>query len=166
MYFKTMPKIYYPFTINGNEQYLIVKDITVNIRFVKEFLGNITLYDLYDIREGETPEILSDKFYGTPFYHWILMIANDRYDYLADWPLTADRLTQYVQDKYGVEYMYSIHHYENAQGYVVDSSWPNARVVSNFDFEDRLNESKRTIKVIDKSLVEQIAAEFAAKVKV
>ena len=70
MYFSKIPYIYAPFTIGGIEQYVQLKDITVNVRFMSEFLSNITVYDLYDIKDGETPEILAERFYGTPIYHW------------------------------------------------------------------------------------------------
>ena len=66
MYFSKIPNVYAPYTIGGVEQYIQIKDITVNVRFVAEFLSNITVYDLYDIRDGETPEILAENFYGTP----------------------------------------------------------------------------------------------------
>lgn len=165
MYFKSIPKLVYPLAVRNEEHFFVLKDITVNVRFVKEVLSNITLYDLYDIREGETPEILSDKFYGTPFYHWIIMIANDRYDLIADWPLTSSQLTQYVFDKYGVDNAYDTHHHENAQGYVVSSDYPLATPISNFTYEDRINESKRRIKVIDKGIIEQVVSEFMSKVK-
>lgn len=165
MYFKRFPTIYYPVTINGVNQYSILKDVTINVRFVKEFLSNITLYDLYDIVDGETPEIISEKFYGTPLYHWIVMIVNERYDYINDFPLPYDQLVSYVKDKYGEENMYNAHHYENAQGYIVNPDEPFAKEITNFDYEEKLNESKRTIKIISRSIVETVVKEFIKMIK-
>lgn len=161
MYFEKFPQIYYPVTINGVKQYTVLKDITVNVRMVKEFLSNITLYDSYDIVDGETPEIISEKFYGTPLYHWIIMIVNERYDYVADYPLSYDRLFKYVKDKYGEENVYAVHHYENEGGYIVNSDYPLATAVSNMDYEESVNESKRTIKMIDSTIIETVANDFA-----
>lgn len=160
MYFEKFPQIYYPVTINGVKQYTVLKDITVNVRMVKEFLSNITLYDSYDIVDGETPEIISEKFYGTPLYHWIIMIVNERYDYLADYPLSYNRLVQYVKDKYGEEMMNQVHHYENQDGFVVNSDYPLATPVSNMEYEEGVNESKRTIKIIDSAIIETVAKDF------
>lgn len=165
MYFKRFPTIYYPVTINGVTQYSILKDVTINVRFVKEFLSNITLYDLYDIVDGESPEIISEKFYGTPMYHWIIMVANDRYDYINDFPLPYDQLVSYVKNKYGEENMYDVHHYENAQGYIVNSDEPLAKEVTNFDYEEKLNESKRTIKIISRSIIETVVKDFIKMIK-
>jgi hypothetical protein len=63
----------------------LVRDITRNVRFRKELFENITLYDEYDVVDGETPEIISEKVYGTPNYHWVIMLLNQNWDYLNDW---------------------------------------------------------------------------------
>lgn len=160
MYFKRFPTIYYPVTINGVKQYSVLKDVTINVRFIKEFVSNITLYDLYDIVDGETPEVISEKFYGTPLYHWILMLVNERYDYLEDFPLTYSNLLDVVKNKYGEENAYHTHHYENEKGYVVSSDYPLARAVSNLEYEESKNESKRTIKIIDRSIIERVVRDF------
>lgn len=160
MYFKKLPEMLYNFPIGGKERVIVVRDITVNVRVLQKVLENISLYDTYDIVSGETPEIVSAKLYGSSQYHWALMLANQRFDYIADWPLTFDALEQYCKDKYGVEEMFFTHHYENAEGYVVNSDYPSATPISNFTVEDRINESKRTIKIISKQLLEQLVNEF------
>lgn len=160
MYFKRFPVIYYPVTINGVQQYASLKDVTINVRFIKEFVSNITLYDFYDIVDGETPEIISEKFYGTPLYHWIIMLINERYDYLEDFPISYNQLRENAVENYGEENIYATHHYENSDGYVVSSNYPLAASVSNMDYEERRNESKRTIKIVDRSIIETIANQF------
>lgn len=88
MYFKEFPKFLYDFKYSNNQtKTSVVTDITRNIRFRKEILDNITVFDEYDIVDGETPEIIAEKIYGNPEYHWIIMLANQRYDYLTDFPL-------------------------------------------------------------------------------
>lgn len=164
MYFKNFPRLYYPFYVKGEDTFALVKDITINVRFVKEFLSNITLYDYYDIKDGETPEILSERFYDTPMYHWIIMLVNERYDYINDFPLPYPELQRYVEDKYGAENIYNTHHYENAQGYVVNDDYPLATPISNLLYEERINEEKRQIKIVDKRIIEQVASEFYSSV--
>ena len=134
-------------------------DITRNIRFRRDILANITVYDYYDIVEGETPEIVSEKIYGNAKYHWIIMLANDRYDYLNDWPLTQANLDQYVIDKYGSS-ANSVHHYENANGVIVSYDYPSAVPITNANYEAELNESKRRIKIISKDLISTILKNY------
>lgn len=101
MYFNKFPPILYPFEINGELVYRQVTDVTVNVRIRRAILDYITLYDEYDIGEGETPEIVSEKAYGSPYYHWAIMMLNERYDYVNDWPLAQYELEQHMRVKYG-----------------------------------------------------------------
>jgi len=161
MYFENFPKFAYDFDINGERKVLIVSDITRNVRFRKEILSNVTLYDEYDIKEGETPEIVAEKLYGNSQYHWIIMLVNGRYDYVKDFPLTYTALTQYITDKYGIGNALNAHHYENSMGYTVNSTDPDAQPVSNTAYEELLNESKRRIKVISSQLLDKIVQQFS-----
>jgi hypothetical protein len=161
MYFENFPKFAYDFDINGERKVLIVSDITRNVRFRKDILSNVTLYDEYDIKEGETPEIIAEKLYGNSEYHWIIMLVNGRYDYIKDFPLTYTALTQYITDKYGVGNELDTHHYENSMGYTVNSDDPDAESVSNTAYEEKLNESKRRIKVISSELLQKIVQQFS-----
>ena len=160
MYFKNFDKIYYDFEITGKHQLHIVTDITKNLRFKKEILSNITVYDEYDIRDGETPEIIAEKIYGNPNYHWIIMLVNERYDYLNDFPLSTYNLEQHITQKYGVGNEYDTHHYVDLKGFTVDSTNPQATSVSNYQYEDDLNESKRRIKIVSASLINTILRNF------
>jgi len=160
MYFKKFPKFLYDFTINGKNRYLLVKDITQNVRVRKEILENITLYDEYDIRDGETPEIIAEKVYGSATYHWVIMLCNQRYDYINDFPLPLYELEQHITEKYGVGNEYDIHHYVDSNGNIVDSSNPQALSVSNYDYETNENEKKRRIKLIAPNLLQTILKNF------
>jgi hypothetical protein len=145
-----------PYGITKKYQKLIgMSDITQNIRFKKDILSNITVYDYYDIKDGETPELIADKIYGSSDYHWVIMLANNRYDYVADWPLKYGTLQEYINAKYG-EAADETRHYEDANGHVVIGGYP----VSNREYEERLNEKKRRIKIISPELINTILANY------
>jgi len=160
MYFKDFDKIFYDFNINGESKLEVITDITRNVRFRKEILANITIYDEYDIMDGETPEIIAEKVYGNPNYHWIIMLVNERYDYLTEFPLPIYQLEKFIKDKYGDANVYATHHYINENGFVVDSSYSGAISVSNYEYEDRINESKRRIKLVSKDIIDTILKNF------
>jgi hypothetical protein len=160
MYFKNFDKIYYDFQVGGKHQLHIVTDITKNLRFRKEILSNITLYDEYDIKDGETPEIIAEKIYGNAKYHWIIMLVNERYDYLNDFPLSTYNLEQHITQKYGTGNEYDTHHYVDLKGFIVDEDNAEATSVSNYQYEDDLNETKRRIKIVDKSLINTVLKNF------
>ena len=169
MYFSTLPNIYYEFLdTDGNSYVKIVKDITTNVRFIKSELQNIVVYDKYDIIDNETPEIISEKVYGTPKYHWVIMILNDIYDYRTDWPLSYNELMEYTIQKYGEgdANVYGIHHYvDPVTGFVVNSDYTNAYSVTNFDYENSINEEKRRIKLITRELMDSILRQFSSVYK-
>lgn len=120
MYFRSFPKIFYDFNVGAEENRLqILTDVTKNVRVRKQILENITLYDEYDMMEGETPEIVAEKFYGNPELHWIIMLINQRYDYLEDFPMSSLELEEYIDEKYGEGNRFNIHHYEK-NGLVVE----------------------------------------------
>lgn len=101
MYFKDFPKFLYDFNYgDGKTKTTIVADITRNVRIRKEILNNVTIFDEYDVQDGETPEIIAEKYYGTPEYHWIIMLANDKYDWITDFPLTETQLVKHIRDVY------------------------------------------------------------------
>jgi hypothetical protein len=56
--------------------------------------------------------------------------------------------------------MHNIHHYEDSNGYIVDSTSAGVSSITNYQYEELLNESKRRIKVVPKGIIEQIITEF------
>lgn len=169
MYFQNFPIIYYEYDINGKSELKLVTDITTNVRIQKYILENITLYDEYDMKEGETPEIVANKVYGSPFYHWVIMLVNQRYDYVEDFPKPYHIFMEYVQSKYG-ETLYDVHHWVlKGTNLIVsyDPSDPGNKYtfeevssVTNFDYENDLNESKRRIKLISGELLQKLISQF------
>lgn len=159
MYFNEFNTMYYPFSINGQEVVKIVRDITTNVRLRKAILENVTLFDEYDIVDGETPEIISAKVYGSPEFHWVIMLCNQRYDYLNDFPMSERVLNDYIAAKYeGDEY--ETHHYVDDRGFTVASTTPGATPITNYQYEVDLNESKRRIKLISPQLLTQLITQF------
>jgi len=102
MYFKDFPKFVYDFqyTNDRDVRTSIVTDITRNVRFRKELMKNVTMFDEYDVQDGETPEIIAEKLYGNAQYHWILMLLNERYDYISDFPLEEPALVRHIESRY------------------------------------------------------------------
>lgn len=159
MYFDRFKNLYYEFIIDGKRELRAVKDITTNVRFRKQLLSQITLYDEYDIQSGETPDIIAAKYYGSSEYHWVVMLANERFNYVTDFPLDYYAFELYVNDKYG-EDLYEVHHYEDEDGFVVNTGYP----VSNYEYEERENEKKRRIKLISPKMLSTILTNFKAAI--
>jgi hypothetical protein len=166
-YFANFAPIVVDFSQFGEDskKYLIT-DIITNVRLKQILLSNLVYYDEYDIRDSETPEIMSEIFYGTSDLHWLIMLVNERYDYLNDFPMDQTTLELYINEKYGEENIYSIHHYESTEGYVVNSDYVNlsgvadATPMTNYDYEIATNEEKRRIKIVPPEFVGELLTRF------
>lgn len=159
-YFTKFPQILYDFfTADNQRKFFLLCDITTNVRFQKDIIQNLTQYENYDMLDGETPEIVSEKFYGSPQYHWIIMILNEKYDYVEDFPLAIPELEEYIAAKYTDPF--GIHHWQDpVTGYIVDSNFPNAVSVTNTDYETQQNEVKRRLKIIAPELLQFVLKQF------
>lgn len=195
-YFTNFPKIPYVFNIDGKPVLINLVDIALNLRARKVALENYLIYDEYDIEDGETPEIISEKLYGKPRYHWLIMLINNRFDYINDFPRRSIDLENYITEKYGAGHEFDQHvlpggslYYEDRSGNVVDKmdidlfATTNPHIapedlneqyerygqgfstVSNHEVEERINERKRRIKVINAAVIEQVASEIIGLIK-
>lgn len=151
MYFKQFPTIAYQFDIDDKLITKAVKDITTNVRLRVEVLKNITLFDQYDLKDGETPEIVAANYYGSSEYHWIVMLANHKFDWLNDFPLTQLQLDKHITSKYTSPY--AIHHYEDQSGNIISSDQFPQTPITNYQYEESINESKRRINLISPNLI-------------
>ena len=122
MYFQNFPYTYY--SLDNTRTVQIVTDITNRAVISDEVKTNLGLYDEYDIKDGETPELVADRFYNNPELHWIVLQYNDIIDPRFDWPLDINNLTRYVTGKYNSPN--GIHHYEDA-----NSAITNGNVIVN-----------------------------------
>lgn len=118
-YFDKFPKT--PYNINYNSEFAKNFDMPVNILVrvgvLISKLDQIFHYYDYAIREGETPEIVADKFYDNPEAHWLVLLTNNIIDPQYDWVLHYDAFGKYIISKYGslANAKTSIHHYELIQ---------------------------------------------------
>ena len=176
MYFTKFPKLLYDIKQDGNVK--LVTDIFRRIKVREKIRDNISLLDKYDVGEGETPETVAFKVYGDTSYFWIICLMNNIVNRYYDWPLPEVMFQQYVADKYSNPD--GIHHYEITQSsgkqtgegpadyshkLEVNSDTVGAESVSNIEYERRLQDQKRQIKILPKSYVNVFENEFDNLIK-
>jgi len=114
-YFESFPKTDYKIKTSNLYDYSEkVTDIFFRIGMVREVLNNVASYYIYEVEEGETPEILADRVYGDINAGWMILYANQIFDPQFDWPLTSRQFDKYIAGKYGsiANAKTGIHHYE------------------------------------------------------
>lgn len=97
-YFSKFPKIYHSFDgFKTSEQ---VVNILTRFSLEQSLKENTSVFYDYDIRDGDTPEIIASKMYNSPERHWIVLLFNDIIDPQYDWPLQYDEFNKYIDAKY------------------------------------------------------------------
>ena len=164
-YFTYFPTIGYD--VRGKKNDSSVQRITDILKRVRQKLEiiNLAFFEEYFVQDGDTPESLAHQVYDDSQLHWIILYANYMTNPYYDWPLTYFDLQKFVNKKYGVANINAIHHYEDADGYEVDSTASGATSVTNFIHEETLNDARRNIKVIKIEYVAQIIDELQLLIK-
>ena len=169
-YFKYFPKIYYDAV--GKGDYKLVTNLLRRVQIKEGLSETAALFDLYDVGGEDTPESVSEQYYGDQKYYWIILLFNNIKDRFYDWPLPQAQFEQYVNDKYNAPN--GIHHYEVAQSsgstssfddshmIEVNSTVSGATSVSNYEYELRIQNKKARIKLIKPEFLELITQEFKA----
>ena len=96
-YFNYFPKTIYQ--LSGNDIDSVMK-ITSRFNFEQSFKDNTAVGYEYDIQDGDTPEIIANKLYGSSERHWIVLLFNNIVDPQFDWPLDQRTLIRFIEDKY------------------------------------------------------------------
>lgn len=167
-YFNNFPQVNYDVRGTGTTQRMT--NITRRVRIRDYIKSNFVMFDVYDVKSGETPEYIANEFYGDPQLHWLVLLANDILDVYTDWPMSVSQFESYVYSKYTD--INAVHHYEYRQD-SGDSSvmieYPNdsattvpagATAITNYEYEQSLQEQKRRIRLIQPRFVSQIQKEF------
>jgi len=165
MYFNTLPKIRYKNVIDKNNVTLVT-DILRRVKLRTPALQNLVLFDTYDVPSGETPEITAFKHFGSTEYHWIILMTNDITNIYTQWPLSENAFSDYLIDKYGDD-VDAVHHYEINQTsgdtrkvLQVISTQSGATPVTNREYEERLQDERRKIRLLDRSYLKTFVEEF------
>ena len=98
-YFSYFPKTSYK-PIDDGMDVDVVTNITTRFKMENSIKENSATYYKYDIKDGETPEVIAYKYYGSAEKHWIVLMMNDIVDPQYDWPLEYRTLSRFVENKY------------------------------------------------------------------
>jgi len=114
-FFKQFPKVKYDFNRQGVSQNMT--DIFRSVRPLPSFVDNYSAYKLYEIKNGERPDIVSGRLYGTSQYYWTFFVINDfLHDGTRSWPMSQEDLQAYMAKEY--------------EGYVIET---NPKITNNFE---------------------------------
>lgn len=98
-YFQNFPIIEYDLYLDGQKSEVV--DIFRIVKVKSEFKDDVTFYTYYDIQDGERPDVVSTRLYGSSNYYWTFFMVNDNLvNTYADWPLSTTKLQEFIDRKY------------------------------------------------------------------
>lgn len=166
MYFNSFPVI--PYDAVGNGQFKATTNILRRIVARSKAKTNRALFDTYDVKEGETPEMIAHKLYGDSEYHWVVLLMNDIVDRYHQWPMSRRQFLAHVNNKYSN--VDGIHHYEIFQTSgdttvkidigTDNTDYPSATPITNLEFEQEQQDSLRRIRLLDPSYLSEFVDQF------
>ena len=175
-YFDRFPLMTYD--IKNNNQYKLLPDILRRVKLRAAIKSGVFLFDKFDVPMGDKPEDVAFKFYGDAELHWVILMTNDITDRYYQWPMTQPQFQEFLEDKY--DNPDGVHHYEitrtsgrttsNGPGdysHLVEcnSDEDGAVSVSNRDYEERLQDQYRQIRLLDPKYITAFTEEFFALVR-
>ena len=177
-YFEELPNISYVSLLpnqNRSDERIEVKNLFKRAKLRTDIDQSITAFDFYLIQDNERPDIVADKIYGNVELDWVILVTNNITSIRNQWPLSNNELYNYSLEKYiSEENMMATHHFETKEikdkygrilleeKLIVDQNFSftytkddntvetvtPAQSVSNYAYEQRLNEDKRKIRVL------------------
>ena len=189
-YFRELPNISYVSLLpkqNRGDERIEVKNLFKRAKLRTDIDQSITAFDFYQIQDNERPDILAQRIYDDPELDWVILVTNNITSIRNQWPLSNNDLYTYCLEKYGSDAnMMATHHFETQETkdrhgrillkgkLIVDENFSftytkddntsetinPAQSVSNYTYEQRLNEDKRKIRVIRPSLLAAFITDF------
>ena len=177
-YFNELPNISHPSLLSANnkvEDRVTVKNIFRRSKLRSDVDQVITAFNYYYVKEGYRPDMVAEEIYDDPELDWVVLTSNNITNIRDQWPLTHNDLHNYMLEKYGSEEnILGISHYETRKivdeynrvvmpaGLEVDAdftfqykNYSNSMITVNpavavtyYDYEVKVNENKRKIKIL------------------
>ena len=171
MYFANFPRI--PYDSVGNREFKIVTNLLKRVGLRAKVKSNVLFFDTYDVKEGETPEMIADKLYDDPELHWIILLINDITDRYHQWPMNSNQFLTYLNDKYSN--VDATHHYEISQVSgdttikinigLDNTEHSGASIITNREFEEERQDELRKIRLLNPIYIDSFVSEYEKMIK-
>ena len=171
MYFGHFPLI--PYDSVGDGKFKLVTNLLKRVAVRSKVKTNVLVFDTYDVKSGETPEMIADKLYNDPEHHWVVLLMNDITDRYHQWPLTENQFIAHINDKY--DNVDATHHYEISQTSgdttikidigTDNSDHSGATAITNYEYEVARQDEMRKIRLLDPAYIEQFVDEYKILMK-
>ena len=166
------------YDMKNDGNYKLLPDILRRVKQRSAIKSGQFIFDTYDVVDGEKPEDVAYKWFGDAQLHWVILMTNNVLDRYYDWPMNQVQFQTMLEDKYSNPD--GIHHYEltqdsgrtTSQGpsdyshkVEVTSDTVNASSISNREYEEREQDKKRSIRLLNQKFLPAFIEEFDNLIK-
>lgn len=103
-YFSNFPLKTYNF--GDNESEVLFEDITAYVDIIDQLTDDVNYYEYVTIGDGDRPDTLSYKLYGTTDYYWTFFLLNEELR-KGGWPLRSQELFEAIKSQYPNSVVYT-----------------------------------------------------------
>ena len=98
-FFKNFPVVEVDLQRDGRVNKMV--NIFKSVRPLQNFIDDSALYTFYEIKNGERPDIVSQRLYKTSEFYWTFFVINDfLHDGYRSWPMSQEVLEKYLEVEY------------------------------------------------------------------
>ena len=166
------------YDVKNNGNYKLLPDILRRVKQRNAIKSGQFIFDTYDVKNGEKPEDIAYKWFGDAQLHWVILMTNDVTDRYYQWPMNDAQFEEFIADKYSNPD--AVHHYEvtkdsgrtTGQGpndyshlVEVNSDTDNAISISNREYEERIQDKNRSIRLLNQRFLSDFIEEFDKLIK-
>ena len=181
-FFRELPNLLYQSPLSSRtsaDEYIEVKNLFRRVKLREDLQNVFTVFDKYEITQGARPDTVAEEIYDNSELDWVVLITAGIVNVRDEWPLSDKDLYDYAERIYGDD-INATHHFETTEvkdsrgrlilpaGKVVDKDFKipdpddysaadlNPTVgVSNYIYETRKNDAKRSIFLLKPSYLQQ-----------
>tara|TARA_R100000322_G_scaffold5409_2_gene4108 strand:- start:341 stop:1006 length:666 start_codon:yes stop_codon:yes gene_type:complete len=169
--------------------YTEVKNLFRRVKLRDDLQNVFTLFDKYEIPDGFRPENVAEEFYGNDELDWVVILTAGIVNIRNEWPLNSRDIFDYSFEKYGddlnatrffetkevknssgtillnkgvvVDSDFEFNYYEDTTNKYINVKGTSVRTgISNYEYETRLNDEKRSIFLLKPGYLQQFINDF------
>ena len=173
----------------SSQDYTEVKNLFRRTKLRDDLQNVFTLFDKYEIPDGFRPENVAEEFYGNDELDWVVILTAGIVNIRNEWPLNSRDIFDYSFEKYGddlnatrffetkevknssgtillnkgvvVDSDFEFNYYEDTTNKYINVKGTSVRTgISNYEYETRLNDEKRSIFLLKPGYLQQFINDF------
>lgn len=172
---------------SGNIKEISLTDLLRKFKLSDLALETREAFYKYRWKESDRVDVVSDKYYDSVDFYWLVMMSNEFFDMLHDFPLNGKVFDRYIIQKYKedaidagfgeddqniLEYVKTtIKHYYDGDDFIIDQdthsdlSDPDKSSITIYDWEIEQNELKREISLLSDTYAPRVKTELENKLR-